>query len=293
MRRGDGHTGQGADEQPRRRRDVRGKALVFIQPHHVHAHRFDDLHAADGGAERHDERAENHEPGGNDPRAARGVALRQRQPQEEHAHEFLAVLRAVHERRARRRDHLTLIEKGVGFAVIRPAADFLDELCHRPAQKEADGEGKDQPEQHFRPFRAVHAVEIAVHGDGGTGQPRDEGVAFAGGNAERPGEHRPDDDGEHRRAEGDERFVRVGTEVHHVIDGLRDLRGDQRHDEHAEKVENRRHGDRHTGTHRAGRDAGRDGVGRVRPAVDEYDAERQDHRHPQRGRRRKLLNELR
>lgn len=56
------------------------------------------------------------------------------------------------------------------------------------------------------------------------GQPRDERMALAGGNAERPREHRPHHDGKHRGAEGYERLVRVGTEVYHIIDGFRHFR---------------------------------------------------------------------
>ena len=94
------------------------------------------------------------------------------------------------ERRSRGGDHLPLIEKFICFAIIHVAADILNEFRHQIPERKSDGEGKHESEEHFRPLRAVDAAQISVHGDGGTGESRDERVAFARGDSDRPGEHR-------------------------------------------------------------------------------------------------------
>ena len=106
----------------------------------------------------------------------------------------------MHEGRACGGDHLPFVEKPVGLSVIHPAAETLNQLGHRVAERKSDYQGKDQSEKHLSPLGAIDAVEIVVHGNRRACNPRDQRVTFACGDTECPGKYGPDDDGEHRRA---------------------------------------------------------------------------------------------
>ena len=115
------------------------------------------------------------------------------------------------------------------------------QLSGRPAEGKAKEGRQGETVQHLDPFSAVDAAETAVQRDGRAGQAGDQGVAFAGGNAEIPSGHGPQHNGEQCGAQGDGGLVGIATEVHHVVDGLRDGGVDQRHDQHPEEVAARRH----------------------------------------------------
>ena len=57
---------QAGEQQAERAGKVGGKALVFFQLDHVHAHGLDDLFTADAGAHAHHGAAQKHQPHGDD-----------------------------------------------------------------------------------------------------------------------------------------------------------------------------------------------------------------------------------
>ena len=114
-----------------------------------------------------------------------------------------------------------------------------------------------------------------MQGDSTARKTRDERVALTGGDAEHKRQRCPGDDGKHGGREGDDGLVGVLTEVYHVGDGLGDLGAEQRHNVDTEEVEYGGHDDGGACRHTTGDDASGDGVGRVRPAVDQNDAQRQ------------------
>ncbi|MPN01757.1 hypothetical protein SDC9_148969 [bioreactor metagenome] len=100
-------------------------------------------------------------------------------------------------------------------------------------------------------------------------------MAFAGRNSEIPGDGRPQHDGKHARAKRDGCIARIRPEVDHVVDRLRNSCVEQRHHKHTEEIEHRRHHDCRARAHRARRDTGCNRVWRIRPTVDENNAQRQ------------------
>lgn len=272
------------DQQAARRRDVRREALVFFQLDHVHAHGFDDTVAADGGAKPHHDGAVGHQPDRDGELPARRVraAAGEEHAQHEHAHELLPVLRAVHERHGRRAGDLRAVEKALRAPPVAPAKEQSHELDHRKSQHEPQHRGERQPVHDLDPLRAVDARKPVVERDRRAGEPRDERMALAGRDAEPPRRHRPEHDGKQRRAQRHERMIRMRVKIHHVGDRGRHARVEQRHDEHAQEVQRRRHEDGRLRPHRARGNARGDRVGRVRPAVDEDHARGQQHRQKKR-----------
>ena len=124
---------QAGIQQAERAREVCAEALVALQLDHVHAHRLDDLFTADAGAQSHDHAAQKHQPDGDLHAGHRALAVGERQPQEQHADELLAVLRAVHEAHARGAGDLRQPEKAVGRPQLDVAAQDGDGLADEPA----------------------------------------------------------------------------------------------------------------------------------------------------------------
>ena len=118
-------------------------------------------------------------------------------------------------------------------------------------------------------------------------------MALAGRDAEEPGGYRPGDDGHHGGAKRHQRVMGISAEVHHVVDGFRDFGVEGRHHHHPEEITEGRHQDGFARVHCPGGDAGGDRVGRVRPAVDENHAQRQQNRDRKGQIRRELRQEIR
>ena len=263
----DGEGGQGSEQQAAGRGGVGRKPLIGFQLDHVHPDRLDDPIAADGGADAHDEGTEDHQPDRDLEGLDIPAAVGKENPQHEDAHEFLAVLRTVHEGHGGTAADLCPAEKAGGFPPFHSFADKRGDFGHQPAGPESEHGGEDQAPYDVHPFLSVDPCR-AAHRDRGAREPGDERVAFTRGDPEIPGRHRPDDNGEQRRAERHQSLMGIVAEIHHVVDGHCHSRGNQGHDQYAQKVEHRRHQNGGPGSHGPGGNTGGDGVGRVRPAVD-------------------------
>ena len=75
----------------------------------------------------------------------------------------------------------------------------------------------------------------------------------------------------------------IGTEVHHLCDGLGYGSVQYTHEENAQKVEDCGHKNSGSHRHAPGHHAGGDCVRRVRPSIDENNAKREQDRYQQQG----------
>ena len=278
MRGGNRDAGEGGEQDAQGAGEVGGEALVLFEFDHVHAHGLDDLLAAHGGAHAHDHGAEQHEPHGDEHVLHAGLAVAERHAQEQHADEFLTVLRAVHKAHARRAGNLRPFEESVRAPAVRAGKQQGHALADDPTHAKAQGKRQHEAVEHLDPFVHVDAVGAAQR-DRRAGEARDQAMAFARGDAKDARAYGVDHDGEERGAQRDERDVGVRAKVDHVGDGRCHARVDVRHDEHAKEVEDGAHDDCGLGWQTTRRDASRDGIGRVGPAVDEDDAQREQDRH--------------
>jgi len=277
-----GDAGERGKQQAERCARIRRKALIGLKLDHIHAYGFDDAVAADAGAKRHHHRAEHHQP-------HRHAEFRGRLPvhkedaEQKHAHKLLPILRAMHKRHARAARNLRFFKKGCRFPSVQvPAAALCKPRCGK-ACPEPKHSGERKAVKHLHPFGKVDSVKARMQRDGRAGKPCDERMTLACGDAERPRRGRPYHDGEQRRAEGNGCLMRVAAKVHHVVNGHGHLGVDERHHEHAEEVEHRRHNDGVGRAHGARGYAGCNGVGRIRPAVYHDHAKRERHGHGQHG----------
>ena len=185
--------------------------------------------------------------------------------------------------------------------------DLLEEISHdhfmwvelglqtiHPDTSEAMGIGYtldvyDQAVNDLEPRLAVDAAKAAVQRDRASGQTGDEGVAFAGGDAEIPGKYGPDHDRQQSRGQGNDGVVGVCTEIDHIGNRLRHRRIDRAHNENAKKIENRGNKYSRPCFHASCGDAGCDRIGAVRPAIDENNPKGQTYRKHQEGIRYDLI----
>ena len=182
----------------------------------------------------------------------------------------------MHERHGRSAADLRAVEKAGRAPPIKPPAAQRDQLHHEEAEHKAQQRGQPEPIQHLDPLRSVDAGQAVVERDGGAGKPRDQRVTLAGRDAEPPGYDSPEHDGKQCRAERDKRVIRMGVKIDDIGDGGGHTRVERGHDQHAEEVERRRHENGGLRAHGARGNARGDGVGRVRPAVDQNHARGQD-----------------
>ena len=127
----------------------------------------------------------------------------------------------MHERHAGCAEDLRPGKKGIGLSAVGGAKQQRDELADDPAHAKAENDGNHKAVNDLDPFGAVDARKAAVQGDGGAGQACDQGVAFAGRDAEHPCQHRPEHDGKKRGGEGDDRLMGIVSEIDHLCDRFR------------------------------------------------------------------------
>ena len=228
-------------QQADRARRVRRKALVGLEFDHIHSDRLDNAVATDGSPNPHDNRAENHQPQRDGKIRHSRLPVCQRRAEQEHRHEFLSVLRAVHECHCRATRNLRLGKKTVAPRSVTPPEQKGDQFRHPEPQTEAQHGGEKQSPQDFLPLSPIHARKVAVYRNRRARQTRNQRVALAGGDSEVPRRRCPYDDCRHRRAKRDQRLVRVPAEIHHAVNGHRHRRVDGGHHQNAEKVADRRH----------------------------------------------------
>lgn len=257
--------------------NVGRKTLIFFKAHHIHAHRFNDFFTAHAGAQGHYHTAQKHEPHRDADALYTALPVAEGKAQKQNADEFLAVLRAVHKAHGGCAKYLCNAEEGAGFSPVHASAHQRHQLAHGPACGEAQRKAEHKPIQHLGPFAHVDAADAALNGDGRAGEARNKAVAFAGGNAEQRGPNAVHHNREQRSAQRHQRLVRISAEIHHVADGGRDRAVNFRHYKHAQKVEHGAHDNGRAHIHAACGDAGGNGVGRVRPSVDENHAQRERH----------------
>ena len=198
----------------------------------------------------------------------------------------------MHEAHGGSAENLRILEGFIRSPAIHVRADDGEQLTDAPAKREAQSEAQEEAVDDLDPLLAVHAVEAALDGERGTGEAGDEAMALARGDAEDRCSHAVDNDREQRSAQRDERHVRVRAEVDHVGNGGGNRRVDHRHEQHAEEIEHGAHDDRGPDADAPGGDGRCDGVRRVRPAVDEDDAQGQQNRDGQDGVRHDLADEM-
>lgn len=271
------------EQQAQRGGQIRRKSLIGLELYHVHAHGLDDPVAADGCAQAHDHRAQRHQPHGHHKAGCIRRAAGKGRAQQKDGHEFLPILRAVHKGHGGAAGHLRPGKKALCFDPVEAAAQKRGEARHDKTQQKAKQRGEQQPVEDLDPLRAVDAGKTILDGDRRTGQARDQRMALAGGNSKVPRRSRPDDNGGHGRAQGDEGQARVSAEIHHVVNRHRDRGVERCHDEHTQKVARGRHQDGLAHIDGACGYAGGDGVGRIRPSVDQDDAQRQNRGDKQHG----------
>ena len=282
VRRGNRQAGERGQHKAEERGSTGREPLERLQLHHVEADALDDALASHGRADAHVQSAEEHEPDRQDHLVGLAHACGQGDGQHEDAHELLAVLGAVHERHARTRGHLGPAEHLRRALAVHVAADAADDLGVGPAQEEPQQRGQQDAVHHLHPLAAVDGAEAALQRDGRAREAGDERVRLARGDAEPPGGRAPHDDGDHGSRERDERLLGVAAEIHHVEDGVRDGGRDERDEQQAQEVADRRHEDGELRLHGPRRYDRGDGVRGVGGAVDDDDADieqRHGHQH--------------
>ena len=166
-----------------------------------------------------------------------------------------------------------------------------DELVVEPAQAEAEQRREQNAVDDLHPLGAVDGIEAALDGDGRPREAGDERVGLGGGDAEPPGRRAPDDNGDHRRHERRQGLMGVAAEVHHGENGMGHRRGDQRHEQKPQEIEHRRHDDGVPRLHGPSRDRRGDGIGRIRRAVHNDNADIKQSHHQKDGVLHKLGEE--
>ncbi len=269
------HAGEEQTEGPCQ---VGRKALVALQLHHVHAHGLDDLLSSHARPKPHDDTAQEHEPHRDLHAADRILAVAEGDAKEQHADKFLAVLSPVHEAHGGGAHDLGPPEEPVRPAPLHVLTKDRDGPADDPAGDKSESQAQHKAVDDLDPLRPVDAAHAALDGDGGAGYARNETVALTGRNAEDRSGHTVHHDGDEGRAQGHQSLLGIAAEVHHVAYGGCHGAVDLGHDKHTQKIEGRTHHDSRAGRQTSRRHAGGDGVGRVRPSVDEDHAQRQEQR---------------
>ena len=78
-------------------------------------------------------------------------------------------------------------------------------------------------------------------------------------------------------------FIGIGAEVHHLCDGFRDLGTEHRHDIHTKEIKHCSHNNCRPSGHTPGNHTGCNGIGRIRPAIDQNHAKGQRNRNKEQG----------
>ena len=217
-----------------------------------------------------------------------------------HAHGLLRVIGAVRDGDERGTADLTPAE----VALLQLVHHGIRDLVHQPAADHRHQQGDEWREQGGQQDLADHTVELgAVAGPlhptqaqtrgAGSGEPAEQCVRGAGGQAEQPGEQVPQDATDQTRQHDEEQtLTAVGEELrarrtggvlqvdHRVGHGERDLHGQER----AHEVQHGREADCDLGLQRPGRDRRSHRVRRVVKAVGEVEGQcRHDHEHEDEG----------
>ena len=159
-------------------------ALVTLQLHHIHAHRFDNFFSSDTGSQSHHRAAKQHQPYRNQHAADRTLSIGKGDSQKQNADEFLAILRAVHEAHGCRSGDLRPGKKSIRQAPFHISAQDGDGLTYHESQYESQDQAENQSIDHFDPFRAVDPADSMLNRDSRAGRSGNQTVAFTGRNAE-------------------------------------------------------------------------------------------------------------
>ena len=198
---------QRTKQETHRAAQVGRETLPGGERHHIPAHSVDDAPAADTGAQGHHARAEQHQPARNGEYPLGATSVRQRAAQQEHAQEFLPILRPVEKGHGRRSGDLPPAQQaGAG-----PQPD--QQTMTKPAGPIPQSYGQAQPQQDPAPRRPLYVGPPAGHRQGGPGNSGHQRVALAGGDAEAPGQRGPRHNGAQGRAQSGQSGPAIPAEV--------------------------------------------------------------------------------
>ncbi len=160
---------------------------------------------------------------------------------------FLAILRAMHECRARAGANLAHPEKLGGLLPVHPAAGKLCNLGGKPAQAKPQNRGEHKPQSTRSHSCGLMPLKLPCSAIAAPESPAISAWLSLVGMPKNRCRRRPDYNCYQCRAKRHRRLVCVAREIHHVVDTHRNRAVEHRHDKHAQEVEHRRHQNRQFG----------------------------------------------
>ena len=179
----------------------------------------------------------------------------------------------MHETHSGCTKNLSAAEKAVCFSAVHGPANHRYNLAYNPTEYKAKDKAQNKTVNHLCPFCHIDASCTVLDGNRSAGKSRNQAVALTGGNPKIRRAHAIHHNREQRRTQGNQRFMGIAAEIHHIADSRSHRTVDLGHNQHPQKIKGGAHKYSVPNAHTACCHTGGDGIGGVCPPIHKNNAQ--------------------